>query len=697
MSNESLNTHAIFALISELKNWEGSRVLNIYDINLQTICIKFNMGNSTKKYLLIESGSKFYWLDNFNATKDFPSSFSSKLRKHLNNKRLESIEQINLDRVIDLKFGTGELAYHIIGEFYASGNIILTDYEYKILTLIHPYTYTDGTKVCVGNKYLFENSTQLVPIEFIGIKNTIEENIKLIDKKQKLKQFIKKLPIIKYSFNVLVHSLILAGIDPEKKIDSNTKFEEIFSSQEIFELFSKSIAELYSFKEFKGYKNLNNIYPYPYAQLKSEQLCVYKSFGILTSEYFQKLKPIETKEIIKIKQTKEKITKQEKIIENVQNQINGMEEKILNIKQKIDLIQLNTNILTEFIAKVNLNINLGLINQFIELKSNIICKSINYEKKEILIEFENMNLTVNYTKSIWDNITELYFGLKKIQEKLNNAVIILEKQKKLISKVTTVILPNSYQLGNNSSNEKVHFNIIGQSKSNWFEQFNWFISSDGLVVISGKTAEQNEQIVKKYMDLTDIYIHSEVFGSGSCVIKNKLGSKLDISECYPRTIVESGLFLIAHTKAWGLGAINNAYWVYPSQVSKTPETGEYIGKGSFIIRGQKNPIIVDKLELGFGIIFKLKGKEEFVSEINSLNNVKEQIEYAIPMVSPYSTQIKNKFKIKFISGNQKIKKILPEILKLFEKKANIYEKDAIKKISNDSIQKVLINGVKFFL
>ena len=80
-----------------------------------------------------------------------------------------------------------------------------------------------------------------------------------------------------------------------------------------------------------------------------------------------------------------------------------------------------------------------------------------------------------------------------------------------------------------------------------------------------------------------------------------------------------------------------------------------------------------------------------------MTNLEEQIEYALPMVSPYTSQLKNKFRVKFIPGNQKIKKMLPEVLKLFYKKANLYEKNLIKKISNDSIQKVLINGVKFFL
>lgn len=124
---------------------------------------------------------------------------------------------------------------------------------------------------------------------------------------------------------------------------------------------------------------------------------------------------------------------------------------------------------------------------------------------------------------------------------------------------------------------------IWQLKPNWFEQFNWFYTSDGLLFISGKTADQNEQIVKRYMDDWDIYIHSDTFGFDLGVIKNPL--KLEITEIRPSSLIECGVFLISHTKAWETGTPDLAYWVKPSQVSKTPESGEYVGKGSFIIRG----------------------------------------------------------------------------------------------------------------
>lgn len=68
------------------------------------------------------------------------------MRKHLKNKRLESLTQIGVDRIIDLQFGSGEAAYHIILELYDRGNIVLTDSEMIILNILRPHTEKDKVR-----------------------------------------------------------------------------------------------------------------------------------------------------------------------------------------------------------------------------------------------------------------------------------------------------------------------------------------------------------------------------------------------------------------------------------------------------------------------------------------------------------------------------------------------------------------------
>jgi predicted ribosome quality control (RQC) complex YloA/Tae2 family protein len=66
------------------------------------------------------------------------------VRKHIRGVRLESIDQVGTDRVIDMQFGTGERAHHVIVELYAQGNIVLTAHNYAILQLLRSHELGDA-------------------------------------------------------------------------------------------------------------------------------------------------------------------------------------------------------------------------------------------------------------------------------------------------------------------------------------------------------------------------------------------------------------------------------------------------------------------------------------------------------------------------------------------------------------------------
>ena len=78
-----------------------------------------------------------------------------KLRKHIRTRRLESIQQLGTDRVLDLTFGSGDAQYHLVCELYDRGNIVLTDASYTILTLLraHKHDSSAPSTMVVGQTY----------------------------------------------------------------------------------------------------------------------------------------------------------------------------------------------------------------------------------------------------------------------------------------------------------------------------------------------------------------------------------------------------------------------------------------------------------------------------------------------------------------------------------------------------------------
>ncbi|KAJ6987733.1 nuclear export mediator factor Nemf [Populus alba x Populus x berolinensis] len=132
-----------------------------------------------------------------------------------------------------------------------------------------------------------------------------------------------------------------------------------------------------------------------------------------------------------------------------------------------------------------------------------------------------------------------WYELKKKQEsKQEKTVTAHEKAFKAAEKKTRLQLSQEKSVATISHMRKVH----------WFEKFNWFISSENYLVISGR---------------------------------------------------------VCHSQAWDSKIVTSAWWVYPHQVSKTAPTGEYLTVGSFMIRGKKNYLPPHPLIMGFGLLFRL--------------------------------------------------------------------------------------------
>lgn len=146
----------------------------------------------------------------------------------------------------------------------------------------------------------------------------------------------------------------------------------------------------------------------------------------------------------------------------------------------------------------------------------------------------------------------------------------------------------------------VKTSISKARKRYWFENFGWFISSEGYLVVAGRDAEQNDLLVKRYMKNNDIYVHGDLHGASSVIIKNELNTPIP-----PKTLNEAGTFAVCNSSAWEAKIVQSSWWVYPNQVSKSAPTGEYLTSGAFIIRGKKNYLPISNLVLGFGFLFRL--------------------------------------------------------------------------------------------
>ncbi|XLT05926.1 hypothetical protein HN51_044675 [Arachis hypogaea] len=123
---------AIAIAIHRTLNPHNTNMVKTYVFKLMNSSGVLESGESEKVLLLMESGVRLHTTVYMRDKSNTPSGFTLKLRKHI----LEDVRQLGYDRIILFQFGLGENANYVILELYTQGNILLTDANFTVLTLL---------------------------------------------------------------------------------------------------------------------------------------------------------------------------------------------------------------------------------------------------------------------------------------------------------------------------------------------------------------------------------------------------------------------------------------------------------------------------------------------------------------------------------------------------------------------------------
>ncbi|PNY25526.1 Ribosome quality control complex subunit 2 [Tolypocladium capitatum] len=131
------------------------RLANVYDLSSRILLLKFAKPDD-KKQLVIDTGFRCHLTDFTRTTAAAPSAFVARLRKFLKTRRLTSVAQVGTDRVLEFQFSDGQ--YRLFLEFFASGNLILTDAHLKILAIARNVSEGESQEPQrVGLQYSLDN------------------------------------------------------------------------------------------------------------------------------------------------------------------------------------------------------------------------------------------------------------------------------------------------------------------------------------------------------------------------------------------------------------------------------------------------------------------------------------------------------------------------------------------------------------
>ncbi len=191
-------------------------------------------------------------------------------------------------------------------------------------------------------------------------------------------------------------------------------------------------------------------------------------------------------------------------------------------------------------------------------------------------------LELEMGKTVHENASVYYEKAKELRKKAESAARAMEDTRKAIEGEEMKI-----------SKTPVRKAVRVKREKKWFERFHWF-ESGGFMVLAGRDAKQNEELVWKQLGDEDLFFHADIRGAPATILKN--GKRAP-----EKVLRETAQFAASYSSAWkaGLSSVD-VYSVEKSQVSKEAQ-GEYLGTGSFVISGKRNWFRNTELGLRIGV------------------------------------------------------------------------------------------------
>jgi predicted ribosome quality control (RQC) complex YloA/Tae2 family protein len=259
-----------------------------------------------------------------------------------------------------------------------------------------------------------------------------------------------------------------------------------------------------------------------------------------------------------------------------------------------------------------------------------------------------MKIALKLNKSVQENAAIYFEKAKKAKKKLDGALEAIERSKKKLEKEK-----KKFDKEQSIHEEKQKDAAKKRIKKYWFEKFRWFTSSEGFLVIGGRDATTNEIVIKKNTLSDDVVFHTDMSGSPFFVVKSdvtmkEIGKEKKASNKVTEiTLNEAANATVVFSKAWKLGmSASEVFHVTPEQVTKTANAGEYLQKGSFMIRGKTNYLSAGTMEVAIGVLHLDNGDVVISGPESAISNQTKDfivLQQGKDKVSDIAKIVRNKF------------------------------------------------------
>lgn len=574
-------------LLNEFRQLEDGFVQQVYQRD-DELTLEIYVPGEEKKRLII--GPSYAFISKYKRDNpERPPGFCMELRKHLG--KVNSIKQRGFDRILEIESGDKKLVVELFGK----GNAFLLEGD-KIIGAIRQEEYADRA-VVVGEEYEAP--------EPANDPQEAEDYFELMEDGELVRRIASDLSLGgTYAEEICAR----AGIEKNREIGELSEQER--------ENVRKAIDEiLASTREPSPVLYLEDdtpvrAAPSPLETYEDYEKEEFDTFSEALDQYSFRCEK-QQKEQKQLKAYREKKDGLERQKQQQERKIEGLKRSSQENREKAELIYEEYQLLESMKQSIEKGIEQHgwdetekRIREAENDEADRI-KAFNQQEEFVTVEVDGMNIKLEPGENLEAIASKYYDKAKESEQKIESAKEALEETEKQLEELEKQEIEVDESMEDKTQ----------KRDKNWFEKYRWFYSSEGFLVLVGRDAQTNEMLVKKHMEQDDLYFHADFEGGPSVAVKNG-------QEAGEQTLKEAAKAAVTFSRNWKAEITSGtAYYVEPDQVTKEPEPGEYLKKGAFVIRGEREYIrnvsvdaAIGPYEIEEGVLVPMCGPEEAISE-----------------------------------------------------------------------------------
>lgn len=593
-----MSSFDISAIVAELRGFLiGKYVDNIYQLNDETFLLKFRPENIS---LIVEVGRRIH-LTNYSITvPETPSQFCMVLRKHLRDGKMTDLTQYHFERIVVMQIESSEGKFQLVAEIFSRGNLILVGDHQKIILALR-YAKMRDRDVVRGAEFVHAPSSGLSPSE---VSRSNVESLRTSDSMPTARKLTKLLA----TGGVYAREILLRARVPDttpSNLLSDAQLDVIYETIRSIasDLQSDRISPQILVDDANTYLT---VLPFPLRIYESIRTVPYTTLNQAADEYFSSLAH-GLKESTEAKSREQEREKLARILDMQMKEEKTLQEEIAHCTRIGDIIKRHTQEIGDLAKLIQAGRSHGesfsdISKSMMESAKRVLSpescfKGLNPKNRAFSVQIEGEEFTVGFEESPHRSASNYFDKAKSLKQKLENV-------SKFIANTRSEL--ESFRIKAEEEARK-STPLIKKKEREWYERFHWFESSEGFLVLAGRDASTNEVLINRHTDKDDVVFHAEVQGAPFVTIKT--GGKVPGD----KTLSEAGAAAASYSRAWSSGFSSaDVYWVKPEQLSKKPPSGQYLGRGMFMVYGQRNYVKGVPLRVAIGII-ENEGELKFIS------------------------------------------------------------------------------------